>query len=232
VPPLPDHPRELRRRLALFGRGMPAVGQRMDHAVFSSSVELPRGLEFLPMKHAYLGGNSESLQRVPARCKMRDPYEVLGVAKTPRPRTSNRPTASWPRSIIRTRIRTIRRRRSVLPRPRRPMTSSVTRTSAPPSTAARSTVRASRASPVSRVSKARPAMAPMAVSAAGSGPGGVHFEFRGAGPGGGPVRRSDDIFAEIFGNAFAGKTKTGPRPGARGARPRRRPAPMWPPRST
>jgi len=48
------------------------------------------------------------------------------------------------------------------------------------------------------------------------GPGGVHFEFRGAGPGPGedPFADPGDIFAEIFGNAFAGKAKSGPRPGA------------------
>jgi DnaJ-class molecular chaperone len=50
------------------------------------------------------------------------------------------------------------------------------------------------------------------------GPGGVHFEFRGAGQGEDPFGDPSDIFAEIFGNAFAGKTKTGPRPGAGGAR--------------
>ncbi|NMG38861.1 DnaJ domain-containing protein [Chelativorans sp. ZYF759] len=46
------------------------------------------------------------------------------------------------------------------------------------------------------------------------GPGGAHFEFRGAGPGDDPFADPGDIFAEIFGNAFAGKAKTGPRPGA------------------
>jgi DnaJ-class molecular chaperone len=49
------------------------------------------------------------------------------------------------------------------------------------------------------------------------GPGGAHFEFRGGSPGGEAFDDPSDIFAEIFGNAFSGKAKAGPRPGG-GAR--------------
>ncbi|MEZ5810722.1 MAG: DnaJ C-terminal domain-containing protein [Rhizobiaceae bacterium] len=47
---------------------------------------------------------------------------------------------------------------------------------------------------------------------AGGGPGGGHFEFR-TSRGGGPFGGGDDVFSEIFGQAFGGAAGGGPRPG-------------------
>ena len=81
---------------------------------------------------------------------MRDPYQVLGVARAPARPRSRRPIAAAPRICIPTATGTIRRRRTASPSSTAPMRSSATRPSASSSTAARSTPRASRNSRVSR----------------------------------------------------------------------------------
>jgi DnaJ-class molecular chaperone len=52
---------------------------------------------------------------------------------------------------------------------------------------------------------------------AGRGPGGMHFEFRSNRPGDDPFADPSDILSEIFGQAFKQQTRTGPGPGAGGA---------------
>ena len=50
------------------------------------------------------------------------------------------------------------------------------------------------------------------------GPGGAHFEFRTGRPGGDPFDGNSDIFSQIFGDAFSGARGAGPRGGGPGDR--------------
>jgi hypothetical protein len=137
---------------------------------------------------------------------MRDPYDVLGVAKTPRPRTSSRPSASSPRSITRTRIRMIPRRRTGLRQINQAYEISATTRSAAHSTAARSTPRASRASRALKRAGAgarRRSVRRLPPQAAPA-PGGARFEFAPAAGRRRSVRRGGErCFQPAFGEQRA-----------------------------